>query len=298
MIFKGWLIKLIIRLKKAVKLPLSQLIYAINIKIKFSKGVEHRLYKLTYRITSNQLKRDKLVIVTGADSSHYKSLCQFLSHLLRHEPIIKVVVFDLGLSNYERQYLSDNFLTIDLRRFDYAKYPDYFNIKINSGQYAWKPVILADILNEFKCCVCWMDAGNVVTKPLLWLRKTVKKVGIYSPTSSGRISDWTHPATLKYFNVSKHLLYRKNLNGACVAVCYQHQPAREIIAKWKACALSRDCIAPMGSNRRNHRQDQAVLSIIAHQSNIGKKISLGHYEFKIHQDIDDRNNWDAYHSSN
>jgi hypothetical protein len=39
-----------------------------------------------------------------------------------------------------------------------------------------------------------------------------------------------------------------------------------VIAPWKACALDRDCIAPAGSSRQNHRQDQAVLSYLVHKA--------------------------------
>jgi Protein of unknown function (DUF1647) len=229
---------------------------------------------------------DNFVIVTGADSSHYKSLCQFLSSLFLHEPDIKAIVFDLGLMEAERQYLMDSFSSIDLRKFDYSQYPDYFNIKMNAGEYSWKPVILHDILNEFRCCVCWMDAGNLVTKPLFWLRRITNTLGMYSPRSSGLISDWTHPKTIEFLNAPNRLLHKPNLSGNCVAVNYRYCKVRDLVDQWKKCALTRECIAPKGSNRKNHRQDQAVLSVIAHQYGIAKGMPTRQYGFKVHQDID------------
>ena len=62
---------------------------------------------------------DHLVIVTGADSSHYKSLCQFLSSLFKHEPDIKAVVLDLGLTGHERSSLMGTFPSAELRLFNY-----------------------------------------------------------------------------------------------------------------------------------------------------------------------------------
>lgn len=229
--------------------------------------------------------RDTLVVVTGADSTHYKSLCQFLTSLYVYERGIKVVVFDLGLLKTQSQHIKNTFPEAELRLFDYSQYPDYFNIKVNKGEYAWKPVILYDILNEFKCCVCWMDAGNVVTEPLLRLRKITKAIGMYSPRSSECISDWTHPKTIKFLNVFKDLYSKHNLNGACVAVYYHNPKARDLINQWKKCAMIRECIAPIGSNKKNHRQDQAVLSVLAHQSGITKNMPTDRFEFKIHQDI-------------
>jgi Protein of unknown function (DUF1647) len=232
------------------------------------------------------LKSNSLIIVTGSDSSHHKSLCQFLSSLFLHEPDIKTVVFDLGLTEPERQYLKKVFPSIELRPFDYSQYPDYFNIKINAGEYAWKPVILCDIVNEFKCCVCWMDAGNLITQPLFWLRKITNALGMYSPHSNASISDWTHPKTLKFLSASNYLLNKPNLSGNCIAINYRSHKARDLVNQWKECALVRGCIAPEGSNRNNHRQDQAVLSVIAHQSGIVKGMPTRHYGFRIHQDID------------
>lgn len=228
----------------------------------------------------------ELVIVTGANSPYYRSLFQFLASLYRHEPNIRVIVFDLGLSESERQHLQDRFPTAGLRLFDYSKFPGYFNIKVNAGEYAWKPVIFSDILNEYKSCVCWMDAGNVVTKPLFWMRRITRKIGMYSPRSSGCISDWTHPKTLEFLDVSKNLLNKYNLTGGCVSAYYQNSKSREIVSQWKKCAIVRDCIAPKGSSKKNHRQDQAVLSVLAHQSNITRNMPTSYYGFKIHQNID------------
>ena len=81
-------------------------------------------------LSTSNLELDNLVIVTGADSSHYKSLCQFLTSLSTYEPDLTVVAYDLGFNKEERLDLIRAYPNIDLRRFDYSKYPDYFNIRI------------------------------------------------------------------------------------------------------------------------------------------------------------------------
>jgi hypothetical protein len=40
---------------------------------------------------------------------------------------------------------------------------------------------------------------------------------------------------------------------------------RNVIRPWFECAMDRQCIAPDGSSRKNHRQDQAVLSYLVHR---------------------------------
>ena len=250
-------------------------------------------YKLVRKLLSlfrphpaSNPERDDLVVVTGASNSHFKSVCQFLTSLFRHEPRVKTVVFDLGLTETERKHIQTAFPSVDLRRFEYSRYPDYFDITVNHGAYAWKPVILCDALNEFQGCVCWMDAGNVVQEPLAWIRDFTKRTGFYSPNSSGRISDWTHPQTLEFLKVPESLLDKPNLNGACVAAHYRNSRARALVEQWKNLALIEACIAPAGSSRATHRFDQAVLSVIAHQSGLVRDMPAEYHGFAVHRDID------------
>ena len=145
--------------------------------------------------------------------------------------------------------------------------------------------------NEFKCSVCWIDAGNVATKPLIQIRKILELYGFYSPFSKGVVSDWTHPKSLEKLGVlsDKKLLKQTNLNGACICANYNNEKVRNVINKWKQGALNKNCIAPEGSSRANHRQDQAILStlIYKHLPELGEKMTYKKFGFKIHQDIDD-----------
>ncbi len=242
--------------------------------------------RLSSLIFTKRIHNKEFIIVTGTDSSHYKSLKQLLSSIHLHEPFTKTIVFDLGMTLLERNKLKNRFKEIEIRSFNYSKYPEYFNVNINAGEYAWKPVIIIEILNEYRCSVCWMDAGNVITSPLSIIKKIMNLVGFYSPYSSGRISEWTHPKTLKFIGISKKLLSKQNLNGACIAINYKNNNVRNVVYKWEKCALEKKCIAPEGSNRNNHRQDQATLSVLAHKFKIVNTIFSKYYGFKIHQDID------------
>jgi len=230
-----------------------------------------------------------LVLVSGSDASHFESLLQFLASARAHEGATKRMVYDLGLSHDKRRRLKIEYPDVELRAFDYSRYPAHVDIKDNAGQYAWKPVIICDVLEEFKRPVCWMDAGNVVTEPLLWLRKVLGGNGFYSPISEGTIADWTHPGTLKALGAGRDLLGRRNRSGACVAVAYDgNGPVSRMVRKWKACALARDCIAPPGSDRTNHRQDQAVLSVLSYQCGVAQRSPVLKHGFLTHRDLEGR----------
>jgi hypothetical protein len=234
---------------------------------------------LSQRITGD------FVFVTGADSSHFKSALQLLSSLEEFESESKKVFYDLGLTSGEKSILKNKFNSVEYQNFNYSLYPAYFNIKKNAGEYAWKPVIIWDELQKHKCKVVWMDAGNIVYNNLNHLKKIICSHGFYSPISAQTVERWTHKRTLKYLNAPKSILAKRNLNGACVAFDYKNTRARELAKAWCECALNRDCIAPAGSNRTNHRQDQAVLSVLAYKMNLTEKLPEFKYGFTTHNDI-------------
>jgi len=229
---------------------------------------------------------DEFALVTGADKTHYKSLCNLLRSKAAWEPDVRCIVYDLGLEPSQRKEFSAAFPSLEVRRFDYSKYPAYFNIRVNAGQYAWKPVIFSEVFNEVKCCVCWFDAGNLLTEPLTRLRKVVQWKGFYSPFAKGTVAEWTHPATLAYLRTDAAVYTKTNLAGYCVAANYRSPKARMFVERWRECALVKECIAPSGSSRYNHRQDMSVLGILAYQIGLPLFLSRFRLGFECQQDID------------
>lgn len=246
------------------------------------------LYK---RYLNFHLKRQSIegefVFVSGADSSHFESAKQLLRSYLKFEKESKLIFYDLGLTQEENTELRNHFPNVIFKKFDYSKYPDYFDIKKNAGEYAWKPVIVWDTLSEYKCKVMWMDAGNLITNNLDRLKKYLCLRGYFWNPSLGTIEEWTHDKTLSYFDVPKRFYSCRNLSAAAVGFDYENEKVRQLAFDWKECALCKDCIAPEGSNRDNHRQDQAVLTILVYKKNLAGKIRLRESGFLIQQDIDE-----------
>jgi hypothetical protein len=239
----------------------------------------------TFRLSMVPI-RDPFVLVTGADRTHFQSMANLLRSVARWEPGLRCIVYDLGLTGPQRTELSAEFPDREVRRFEYAGYPAYFDIRIEAGQYAWKPVIFAEVFREVGGCVAWFDAGNLLVEPLTWMRRVVQEKGFYSPYAKGTVAEWTHPATLAHLKAGPAVGRKPNLAGYCVAASHRSPKARRFVERWRECALVKDCIAPDGSNRYNHRQDMSVLSILAHQ--IGLPLYLSHFllGFKCQQDVD------------
>jgi hypothetical protein len=175
----------------------------------------------------------------------------------------RVIVHDLGLAPGERQQLIE--AGWEVRGFPFEAYPPHVDIRVNRGQYAWKPIIIADGLKEVAGMVLWLDAGNLVLGPLDNVRRRLLTDGVYSPRSGGDVARWTHPGTLRFLGASSELLDKPNRTGGLVGFNAGYPGVTELVERWRQCALEPDCIAPFGSDRTNHRQDQAVLTVLLYQ---------------------------------
>lgn len=207
-------------------------------------------------------------IVTGADWTHEKSLLRLLASIQTCEPGLRTTVWNLGLSEEVESQLK-TMKWIDLRMFRFSDYPEYFDIRTDAGQYAWKPTIIHEMNSGQSELLVWLDAGNLVLGKLTWLRKIAGKRGFYSPVSSGNLKTWVHPATLERMEFRDDPRLFDNLSGGLVAYRTDDARAVALIKRWSELALDKECIAPQGSSRLNHRQDQAVLSVLSVQKGFG-----------------------------
>lgn len=233
-----------------------------------------------------------LTIATAASQNHSNSLLQFLSSLITHNvPFDNLFVYDLGLEPSVIATIRNMFPTqnMQIRTFCFHQYPSYFNIEENAGQYAWKPVIIEEVANHVKNgLLFWCDAGNKVMDNLQPLTEFMKTNCVYTPSSLGVISDWTHPHTLQILDAS--LLVGKRCRNAA-QVCFSlNENTLRLIGDWSSYAQMEDCIAPLGSDRSNHRHDQSILSILYYRfiEKHPKQMTCikDDYFVLIHQDID------------
>ena len=216
-------------------------------------------------------------IITGADHTHYKTLEQWLVNM--HNKIgkyngLQIIVWDLGLSKNERNELESRFSKFcEFKTFDYSKHPPWFNISINAGEYAWKPAIIKaslDIRSRRAKYLIWLDSGHLITDldEFSLIFSLLNNRLIYSPPSSGNIHDWTHPKTLEYLKVDTwniDLNELRNRSGGLLAFKTTNPNVKKLITNFSSLAHIKECIAPTGSSRENHRQDQAVYTLLYYQ---------------------------------
>lgn len=227
-------------------------------------------------------------LVSASDSSHFKSLCNLLKSVVHHYPSAQVVVYDMGLTDDERFTLQAKYDWITLKIFDYHRYPSYFDITINAGQYGWKAVIFEEEMKLSMGVVIWMDAGNVITPTFYRAVTYLNKFGLLITLSAGEIRSLTHPSMLQHTNCSTRNARKPMLNAACLGVNSTNPQAIALVSRWSDLSKIEECIAPQGSNKMNHRQDQSLLSILVHQEKLSycKRNLLVDFGVLTHQDVD------------
>ena len=190
----------------------------------------------------------------------------------------RVECYDIGLTLEESRALP-RWERIAHRRFDYDRYPAHMNVEVNAGEYAWKPVIVADVVErsrgqESPSDVLWADAGCYFDSLTAASDRIAASGGLWIRTSAGTMREWTHPLMFDFLNADPNE-YGDKPNADATLVGFgigSASPAdreavyQNIVLPWKAGAMIKDCIAPRGSSRKNHRQDQAVLSYLVHRA--------------------------------
>ena len=240
--------------------------------------------KIKFRL--NIKPTSKLAIVSASDSTHFKSLIQFIKSVQYYENGSRTVIYDLGMTKEETDIIRRDYPFVRLRVFDYTRYPWYFNIKIEAGRFAWKPVIILKVLSEFRLSTIWFDAGCKLTQPLYRIRDIINKEGFYSPiVLPGAIKDWVHPQFVESLNASDKIINNASFNGAMIAINYNHSKATKFVNKWISCALEEKCWVPSSSSKKNHRW-QTIMSILAYQLELAGEIPYKRIGFLVHQDID------------
>lgn len=215
------------------------------------------------------------MFVTAASSNHFKSLKQFIRSL-NGAPVI---VYDIGLSSSQAEEIKG--FPVEYRLFDWSKVPEWGHISApNAGSYVWKPVIIHEVFQEGYELLIWCDAGNVVTD-INTLENCVRGHKIYTGTSSGNLSRYTHDICLNGMGITSEEKTYAMRNAACIGFVAGDEITKRFLDQWKNCCLRRELIE---GSRDNHRHDQSILSCLFYKY---RRANCPTYiGYIIHQDCD------------
>lgn len=223
--------------------------------------------KLFGKISSVCHVESTLTIITGANAPYFDSL---MTHLLpsieKYEKNAYVIVWDLGLypeqKNAVTRYLADKYGRGEVISYPEKDLPAHYSIE--AGTYAFKSYCIWKTM-----CMCqteqylWLDAGCEISERLLAERNLMRLYGFYSPYSSTDIISLTHPDVMDAFASRLcHYEHKSMLTGGVVGLSVQSRFAIGLLAQWYNESKVQALLAPEGSNKSNHRQDQSLLSLI------------------------------------
>ncbi|RHZ49343.1 hypothetical protein Glove_522g29 [Diversispora epigaea] len=212
--------------------------------------------------------RYDIIVVTGASNNHFCPMKSLVYRLKTQGFNVGIIAYDLGLEKKNRKefyHLARLGYVTEFRIFNFSAYPSFWDLKKNRGEYAWKVGMVAEVARDYPGKILvWMDAGTMGNeKYFTHLKDWMPRYrGFISPTSGGPVSKWIHRGVFEYFH-DDHTSYddiQTNCNAASIA--FDTKISQSIIDDWYKCALNKDCIAPPGSSRRNHRQDQAIITYL------------------------------------
>src|SRR5581483_6484807 len=125
---------------------------------------------------------------TAANARYFDHLLNLIGsiHWTHYFDLEKIAVFDLGLTQEQRDYLNTiekiEICTIEKVHPDIIK--DFYvgwGDRHVPGWYAWKPVVIWQSLKKFPY-VLWLDAGTTLKKEISALFRHIKQNGYFLAT--------------------------------------------------------------------------------------------------------------------
>ena len=181
--------------------------------------------------------------------------------------------YDLGLKTSEATEISKE-SRIEYRKFDFSRYPAHVK---NLHNYAWKPLIIQQLLAEFDG-VLWFDSSIRFKRNMTHLKERMVRYNsgfqYYVGATGHSIVSATHPRMMKYFPMERSGAVADMPEANSVIVLNTAEVQNNIMKWMCVCVLNEDCISPPGSKlfcnfyfpRETfggcHRYDQSLFSIL------------------------------------
>ena len=239
-------------------------------------------------VTESSFRDVDYIVVTGSSSNHLYSNINTIYSILLADIRVSIVFVDFGLEDEpfavlvrEMKIMQEIYQQrgswgqLYYRKFDFSHFPDWFDIsdRMIRGGYSWKVISYADVLMESRRMVFWSDGGNQVPASLETELSRARTYGLFTPCSGGSLQMWLHGQSIRFLGWNKMLrklfLGKAMCTGGYLFIHYNNtQVMQNVLIPLLQCAYTRRCISPLGSSRRNHRQDQAILSALVQSEKI------------------------------
>ena len=249
--------------------------------------------KSTFRFLKFKIKSksntEPFTYVTAADEQYFSPCLRLINNLKSLDNQSEIFVYDLGLSKSKINEF-EKLKNVTVIKFNFNKFPEFLSEKTlpdnKLGNYAWKSVIISEIIDLKDTNIIWFDSACILGNKLNTIKNLTLLNGIFIVKATGIIKDWTHSKTLEIMNAK---IYEKKdcVMSGIIGIKKDNELLKSLILDWRNYSLNKDCIAPSGSSRLNHRQDQSIFQILIHKYKFSKfLLNHEHLGIKINQVFD------------
>lgn len=202
------------------------------------------------------------VIVSAADYAFSRCLDQMLLSAERHglHRVHRFIAYDLGLTDTVRRFLEQRYDWCELRTFDFDAFPEHFRLKHQT--YAWKPIIIRDVLNECESYLFWFDSATIFKTGLDEPISVLDRYGTYTTIGQSPMSIRCDPAVMALLDATPDCAERPVRFAGMLGLDARHDGARALAAQWGDLALDPDVFLP---STPLHNADQAVMTVLLYK---------------------------------
>mmetsp|Transcript_18532 Transcript_18532/g.42263 ORF Transcript_18532/g.42263 Transcript_18532/m.42263 type:complete len:262 (-) Transcript_18532:87-872(-) len=231
----------------------------------------------------------EVAIVSAANSLYFGCVSNLVGSLHRHHPRVKILLYDLGLNDMEREN-SLAWKNVELKSLQW----DALGVHVQNKRWkAWKPFVLSAALNQVENII-FQDAGQVIQQPIDLAWRLIKRDGYFFAIQQERaLPNLVHPKMFAEMNISQDSVRGYDMCAAGIlGLSNRSVVVHDVLHPLLACARNRACIAPEGATQRTHRFEQAALSIILARQQIRCHNSWKLYsyleeeQFGQHEEVD------------
>ena len=218
---------------------------------------------------SKQNQDQERVVLTGLNDNYFQHLEQLIGSLKLWASDITIEIVDLGLSIENIDRINKWGGRIKVVPFNFQNYPTHVK---DLGTYAFKILAIKEGLDRHHPNgILWIDAGLVVRDlDRAWHEMDGSEGKFFiarMPTLSEHAFPWGdssfhHPKTMEKLEIDKVNMLQTQCEAGVQGWNKQGSFYEKAFPLLVSCALDVGCIAPIGSNRQNHLQDQTVLNAV------------------------------------
>ncbi|MBI5330562.1 MAG: DUF1647 domain-containing protein [Betaproteobacteria bacterium] len=226
-------------------------------------------------------EKSPLVVVSGASVGYFRCLEQFLRSARRRglHRRHRFIAYDLGLLPGQSQALRQWFPWCEFRVFDFSAYPPH--VALSAETYAWKPILIANLLDELERPVVWFDSATLLRAGLDELERDLRRYGVYTLAGQSSISARCAPLTLKALSAPPEILHLPERVAGVAGFDADHPVARRIARAWREHALIEAHIAPRTPRFIRHMPEQSLLSLLLFKAWFAGELELNPGEIDI-----------------